>query len=536
MDPRKQYAQAALETIPRILQLLNRNPLSASYGCFDREYWHYKTRDFPCGMSQEMLLPLAQAVTMPLPGSPYFGNARLRELVRAAMDFTMRISHRNSATDDYYPHEQALGATVSTTHAIAHACLLLSFTDARTVDFLIKRGDYLATHEESGRLANHQAMAALAAYLVFTLTGRERFRTLARRKAELVLSWQHPDEGWFAEYEGADPGYQTATISFLARLRRASGWQWLDAPLAAAVDFAWLFLHPDHSFGGEYGSRDTYHFFPHGFELLAGANPKAKELADGLLRGMASGSAARNDDDRMAGQLSPEYFFAHQDFFPRRMNPPAPRAPFLSHLPDAGLVVVSTPSYYAVANLKKGGVLKAYTPRGCFCSDTGLGVMCHDGLVLTSQVRDPLATVTVGAEGRSFTVEGRLHRRPDHHFSPGSMALFRAASQSIARVAPNLLRRLVQRAAMVGIPSSEFPFQRHIEFLSDRLVVTDTLPQAVPACLLGIGPDATSMYTANSQVYQRDAVLLPWQWADDKALAAARAGGFTWRREITPGG
>ena len=63
---------------------------------------------------------------------------------------------------------------------------------------------------ESGRLGNHQALAALAAYNVYIITGDEKALNTANDRLALTISWQNKDEGWIQEYEGADP-----RISFL---------------------------------------------------------------------------------------------------------------------------------------------------------------------------------------------------------------------------------------------------------------------------------------------------------------------------------
>ena len=47
------YLFEAVRGVPRILHMLDRNPFSPTHGCFDREYWHYRTADFPCGMNEE---------------------------------------------------------------------------------------------------------------------------------------------------------------------------------------------------------------------------------------------------------------------------------------------------------------------------------------------------------------------------------------------------------------------------------------------------------------------------------------------------
>ena len=53
------FVREALAQIPKILTLLDRNPHSPTYGCFDRNFWHYKIIYFPSGMSQEFVYPLA---------------------------------------------------------------------------------------------------------------------------------------------------------------------------------------------------------------------------------------------------------------------------------------------------------------------------------------------------------------------------------------------------------------------------------------------------------------------------------------------
>ena len=82
---RELLAREALAQIPKILTLQDRNAHSPTYGCFDRSYWHYRTMDFPCGMSQEFCLPLALAWKNPFPDNPYYQVQRVRELACAAV-------------------------------------------------------------------------------------------------------------------------------------------------------------------------------------------------------------------------------------------------------------------------------------------------------------------------------------------------------------------------------------------------------------------------------------------------------------------
>lgn len=73
------FAELAMSYVPHLAGLVDRNPYSRTYGCFDREYWHYRTRDFACGMSQEFVLPFALLYAQKCPGNRWFGLERMRD-------------------------------------------------------------------------------------------------------------------------------------------------------------------------------------------------------------------------------------------------------------------------------------------------------------------------------------------------------------------------------------------------------------------------------------------------------------------------
>src|SRR5579863_5444836 len=91
-DPqaRERYAHAALSQIPRLLGAIDRNPFHDTYGCFDRQFWHYRTASFPSEMYQEAVLPLALVYVTPLAGNRWQGEPRIKELAIAALRFTAR--------------------------------------------------------------------------------------------------------------------------------------------------------------------------------------------------------------------------------------------------------------------------------------------------------------------------------------------------------------------------------------------------------------------------------------------------------------
>ncbi len=104
------FARAALAEIPKILTLLDRNRHSPTYGCFDRTFWQYKVIDFPAGMSQEFVYPLALAYHTNLEGNQFYQQPVLKDWVEAGILYGAKRGHPNGSCDDYFPFERAAGA------------------------------------------------------------------------------------------------------------------------------------------------------------------------------------------------------------------------------------------------------------------------------------------------------------------------------------------------------------------------------------------------------------------------------------------
>lgn len=511
---RRRYTDEAFLYLPRLFQMVDRNPYSPTYGSFDRSYWHYRTMDFPCGMYQEFSLPLALAYAHPFPDNPYYKVDRVRELALAGVDYAMRSSHRDGSCDDYFPYERALGALVFSLHAITETCLVLDEKRPHWLDFFALRADHLINHNETGQLTNHQALAALALYNTYLLTGQERFRKASDDYLAIVKEWFHPDEGWFQEYEGADPGYQSCTVAFLAKLYKKSENPALLDLLNPAVDFCWHFMHPDGSYAGEYGSRNTYHFYPHGFEVMAPHNQRAAQVADHFLtHSLPNRSRYFNDDDRMCAHYLYDWMQSYLDFSPVRATQPlSQRPPFRKYFHKAGMVVLDTGDYHAALNLHKGGVIKITTPDGPLYSDTGLiGNTVNDSVIVSHMVQDYDTSADPDVE--RYSVAGNMCLRKSRLATPFKQIIFRLVNLTIGRFWPNFLRATLQKLLITGKQPTEYRFRREFQFAPDGVRIVNRMEKpAGTAALknLHIGSDATSIYVANSNVYQKS-VLLPWR-------------------------
>ena len=289
-------AQTSMENIPRLLGLIDRNKYSTTYGCFDRMFWNHKKSDFPSGMYQLGTLPLAIIYKHKLPGNRWYKKERVKELCQAGISYMEKCSHKDGTTDEFYPFERALGATAFTLYTGTEAYLILGEKDSQQEDFFIKRADWIAKNSEPSVIANHQAGSALALINVFKITGKKKYLHAAKNKIKQALSW-YCDEGWFLEYEGCDPGYLTFTIDFLAKYYQKTGDESLIPVLKKSIEFCSYFMHPDNSYAGEYGSRNTAHYLPHGFEILGKRIPLALQMNDRFLEGLKTGKNEYMEDD-----------------------------------------------------------------------------------------------------------------------------------------------------------------------------------------------------------------------------------------------
>ncbi|MBN2216705.1 MAG: hypothetical protein JW719_04975 [Pirellulales bacterium] len=534
-DPllRRAYLDAALPAVARLIGAIDRNPYRPTHGCMDREYWHYRTSGFASGMYQEGALALAIVWATRLPGNPYFGNRRIAELAAAAIRFAARSSHADGSCDDYYPFERALGAAVFSLAGCAAAYRLLGLDDAGLLDWFRRRARWIAAHGESGRLANHHALAALALLRVAQATGEDEFRRAADAKIEQVLAWQD-EEGWFDEYGGADLGYQTVTIDFLAKIRRATGDPRLDEPLRRAVEFARAFLHPDGSHGGVYGSRGTSHFYPHGFELLAGENWAAAELADGFLKNLVHRTEARLDDDRLFIHRTANLLEAYQDWSPTAAPSPggaegssrdagssSVAVGSTRDFPRAGLVVRQSVGAHTVVSTARGGVFKHFAASILQATDAGLIVETADGRVAVSQMHDPSRGVE--QTGESLTVAGPLHWARFETMSPAKQIVLHAVMGTVGRWCRTLMRKLLQQRLITTRRPAPIRHTRRFEWNSSMaperlpeehftLRVTDAIELLDPRLNLkrmSFGTDHESAYVAATGGYD-PGVLEPW--------------------------
>ncbi len=456
---RDALAARALAEIPKILTLQDRTPVSPTYGCFDRAYWHYRMMDFPCGMSQEFVLPLALAWSLDMPGNRWLHDPMVREWAVAGIRYAARSAHRDGSCDDYYPFERAAGAAAFSLYASLRAAEILGCADDPEIAaFLRLRGRWLAQHKESGRLSNHEALIVNCLVRLRALTGSEEWDApLAERSARLK-SWQDA-EGWFDEYGGADPGYLSLTIGLLAETDRLRPDLGLREPCARAIAFIDHFVHPDGSAGGEYASRGTRNFFPHGFEIAGAWNETALRIDDRALRTLQDDRQPCYADDHIVGHHVWSWMTAWAEWQDTRAAA-LPLPDGRQHFPAARLIADHAPGSRLYIGTARGGAFKLFDDHVLVHSDTGPTLMTAAGKAAVTHLEGS-RLVEQGPD--RLVIEGRMAWAKSARLTPAKSVILRVLMLGLGRFFPDLVRRMLQAVLVTGRKDAPFTFRRVLE-------------------------------------------------------------------------
>jgi hypothetical protein len=481
------YARLIVAQIPRVLGLMDREPLSPTAGCADRTYWAWKFVDFPRSRFQEALCVMAFLHSTPIEGSSCYRHPQLLEWIASGMRFWSSLQHDDGSFDEAYPFERSLAATAFTTFyvgeafAFVHDVLPGDVRDSvrRTVE---RAGDWLVNNDEThGLLSNHLAAAAGALAQAHRITGHERFA--ARREHFLARILAHQSsEGWYEEYGGADPGYQTHGSFYMARCWQLTGSDALRASILRSMAFLAHCIHPDGSIGGEYASRNTQTYYPAAFEMLAPHDGTASWIA-GTMRASVGGADAAG----LAGIDSYNYFpflnnlvFAYLAASAGTINAdpvePSSDQP-LVWFPDAGLARIRTSRYDAYVGASKGGVIKVFDrrQRTLTYSDCGYIGRTGKGALASTQHLDRRRPVRLGPGYIELDSPFVRFSRPT--MTPFMFLGFRGFTTTIGRL-PRLARWLKMKLVKTLVYRQETlpcSLTRRIEFDDEGITVRDRL-------------------------------------------------------------
>ena len=157
----------ARRELPRILTQFCRDPNNQAYGCVDRNWWHYKIRDFPSIILQQAALSIHSARQLNTEDKDSFAN-----LIEASIIFWNKRAIKYGAFEEYYPWEKGYPPLAFSTLAIMILIKERSLNPA-----LVKGGVTKAAQQLKKRFENEAAnqqiagLAALAHKRILSRTG-----------------------------------------------------------------------------------------------------------------------------------------------------------------------------------------------------------------------------------------------------------------------------------------------------------------------------------------------------------------------------
>ncbi len=518
------YLKVSLPCIPRLLGLLDRNPLSSTYGCFDRNYWHYKITDFANGRQQEAALTLALLYTTEYASNLYYHQKKIKEWSLAAMGFLRTIQNNDGSFNEYYPHEHAFVTTAFVTFAVSEGLLVLHERPPGILDALEQSGKFLLKREEL-EVVNQNLGACAALQNLYILTGDEKYKKGAHEKLNISLQRQSP-EGWFYEYGGPDIGYLTVAISYLAHYYQKTQDESALSSLGKAIHFLSHFLHPDGTAGGEYGSRNTTYVVPDGIEICAQHDTFARYLADRLRKSLQKKeSSTLNLDDRYLCNMLYTYVqaFRNADLVHQKQSPE-------SHFFSESGLLVEHGKYYFVANLKKGGVFKVFCNDTLVVSDSGFLGRLSNGKMVTSHWLGSTFT----RKDSHYLVTGRFVVVPEQHMTPLKTMALRASLSIGKHYVSDFAKQYLRKQLITQKNTIPVSFQRSIT-VTDSIHVTDTVEGDCPFTSLHLVDHASLIYIPSSRYFHSTELQTPQYLTENLAEEFNKKKKIKIEREITCG-
>lgn len=517
------YLTAVKAALPRVLGLFDADRTSDSHGIGDRRFWAWGLIDFGNGTFQGAAHGLARLWVSGL--WPYdTPRERFIGRIDALFDGARRLSRRDGSLEEAFPREGSYCVTALVAYDLLCAIDLLRETASAetrqrwrsTVQPMI--GYLIVADESHAFISNHLATAAAALARWHALVGDPVAEARARQLLDRILKHQS-SEGWYEEYGGADPGYQSLATCYLADLHQLRP-QWsLADSLVRSIDFLCHFVHPDGSFGGLYGSRCTRLYYPAGIEALALTSASAAALASAMARSVADSRVVGLDaiDEPNLIPMFNAYCWAAalRAARPRAIEDPAEAAPALRrqllrrHFPEAGLWIDAGPQHYTVVSTRKGGVVAHFVDDRLERCDAGVVVRDRRGRLGSTQSMNPANACRL--DGNTLVIEADACHMPRRLPTPLQFAVLRLACESVLRVPRwrEAVKRLLVRWLISGRRAWPVRNVRRIR-LGQALELSDDTQLADGYSLLVEPGPFVAIHMASQGYWQRqDETLLP---------------------------
>jgi len=304
------FEKIVLPQLYKILGLVDKNPISSTFGCFDRAYHHYKSKSFTNTMMQCYGMILAEVYNINVKSNPFYKDEQIKRLALASVRFTISASRKDGSCDEHYLGEDSQIARVFSLISIFLILdkfpeTAMSESDSQKLQCLI---NWINKNPEDAIIGNHIA-ATILMYVLANKYFDGHYSANIKKWVKKLKSIQN-DEGWFIEYDGADLGYQTLSNLFLLKtitlfkkrnkLEDKEITEDLEQLYLKSMAFLSQFITPDGTLPANFGSRNTSHLFIYGFLPFIDGDHRIKSIIEKFEINYINGNIERMEDDTFA--------------------------------------------------------------------------------------------------------------------------------------------------------------------------------------------------------------------------------------------
>jgi hypothetical protein len=521
-------ASAADRMLPRILTQVCRDPSHPAYGCFDRNWWHYKIRDFPSIIMQQGGYTLWEAAS----GTDHPQQHSLRDLAAAACLFWNKRAIRHGAFEEYYPWEEGYPPLAFGTLAVAKLA-----GQGATNQADLEEGLRIATRQLLNRFeseAANQQMAGLAALAVLrqlqpALVPAHAYEHLLARTLALQTT-----EGWFLEYGGPDIGYLSVTIDCLWDIHDHQPDDRVKQSLLSACRFISQITALGSVHVGLHNARNTDYLVPYGLvraaRELAPDWPEGQITVDAIFRGASEpGHFLHATDDRYLCHYIGHSVIRARNYLSQaseilhpssKVEDPShlPTFPASRHFPLSSHYLFPADddrSFGALVTPKKGGIFSLQS-GGEQASDYGWVIQDPDSQHITHWWSDEWQWREEDAG--TLAIEGNFYVHRETESSPFKHLVLRVMSLLLGRsIIARLKSRLIFRR-----PRSPYRFKRVISVGKDAVCVRDGIMGLTNFSALRRAPRPSKRHVASADSFHpEDLTLLKGFTREETSITAA---------------
>lgn len=391
-------------SLPRLLTQLCRDKDSPLYGCFDRNFWHYKIRDFPSMVLQQpvcVLDMLNRGKLSPLE-ELNFDNEMINEWIDACLNFWTKSQRKNGSFDEYYPYESGFPPTAFSLYSTAIVCRNRGF--GNSILQSMERAAKFILHKAEVQALNQEIVGLTACSILKKIGGKIDEDKLSRRWDKLFYSQNI--EGWFNEYDGADTGYLSVSCDALFDYYETENDDRALKAITKATDYIFHILAVDDSIPAMVNSRNTDYIMPYALSRICDSNEQASSIIKRLIRGIEKPTHYLHsvDDRYLTHYIYTSWYRC---------------LPYLENIPDS-LPIFSKGKWFQNAGIlalhyqdnssvhiaaKKGGIIVKTENDGSITRNLGWRCKINKNLYSCTHWQEPESCYSLDKKDSHFTVE-----------------------------------------------------------------------------------------------------------------------------------